>query len=219
MASPAASGATDASTNSFHIDPPPGWPAPFKTYSPYQVCEIIDKIEKDKGKGAKAKAMKLMADKNYIPTKIGQLYKCFAKYAEGNMEDDHEWGKVGAPSFVDAKSIVKQIIDDKTAEHGNTICQSDLEDMIKTSRYEKYISDGKREADYKVPLKSCIKRVANSIRSSNLFNELANVANKSESWFGAETSERSTISYMMAVACSHFSPAKPCLATKPKLMP
>ena len=106
LSTPSPADVTDSSsTDSFHIDPPPGWPAPFKQYTAYQACEIIKKIENEKGRSVKAKAMQFMIDKKYLRLKsISQFYKLYSNYLSGKLVVDHEWAKVGAPSRTNRNS-------------------------------------------------------------------------------------------------------------------
>ena len=171
-------------------------------YSPHQSKELLEKIETEHGQKAKSSAVKYILHHQFVPVKKTAFYERMKKDTNSNTE----WFNAGRPAKIDPEEVTNSILNmEDGPTNGNTMTSSSLHEFITKFHIKNCVERlNMRECDVKALSKNTLHRVANKVRANDKFSIFKNVANKNETRYAAENSERSTIAYAMAVAASHF---------------
>ena len=146
--------------------------------------------------------MKYILHHKFVPVEKPAFYERMKKDTNSNTE----WFNAGRPATVDPEGVTNSILNmEDGPTNGNTMTSSSLHEFITKFHIKNCVERlNMRECDVKALSKNTLHRVANKVRANDKFNIFKNVANKNETRYAAENSERSTIAYAMAVAASHF---------------
>ena len=171
-------------------------------YSPHECKTLLQKIDGEYGKRAKSSAVKYMLQHNYVPVKKSAFYDKM----KHDTSESTEWHNKGRPAKIDPEEVANYVFNMKDGPtNGNTMTSSDLHELIRSYHVKNCVERLKiKECDVKPLGQNTLYRVANKVRATDRFSIFKKVANKNETRYAAENSERSTIAYAMAVAASHF---------------
>ena len=157
---------------------------------------------------------------NYVPIKAPTVWKLVRYYQKHNKLRYLDWkaSQTSGRKPVMARSTLCTAIDEykKATEGGESVSKASLckkiNHIIKKEWQENYGSKYK----HRLAPEATTRKYIDKISGVRKFNTYKNVSNKTESRRAAEFSIRSTISYAMAVLCSHYIKAKPSKFHIPK---
>ena len=143
----------------------------------------------------------------YVPVRHTTLYKICRKLQLKDLPSDATWTELqkrGKKPFLSNRGLHKLIQEIKNSTDGGmALATSDIRDLVQRRIKDEWMSKRQLHMLPEVTIKT-LNVYTSIIKSQSIFNVHSSVSNKTQARAAAEWSQRSTISYAMAVACSHF---------------
>ena len=150
-----------------------------------------------------------MIQYRYVPVKHTTLYKICKKLKLKDLPADSSWTELqkhGRKSLLSNRGLHNLIIDIKqSTDGGMALSTSDIRKMILDTMKKEWAAKGQLHFMPDVTINT-LNAYTSIIKSQSIFNIHSSVSNKTQARAAAEWSLRSTISYAMTVACTHFLP-------------
>ena len=192
-------------------------------YNPFVVLSFLQSIPKralnSNTKLTRFKVMKYLVKEKLVPVRISTLYNMLNDFNVRKYSPLSPWSdfrKRGRKPYLSSGEIMILVkVLSKECEGGLAMSLSELKERINNEIRKKYSKHRKLHLLPDVP-ECTLNYYASIIKSQSVFNLYNDVGNKTESRATAEWSIRSTICYLMAVACNHFIPCaeQPIFHTK-----
>ena len=181
-------------------------------FRPHDVTLFLLKFKRVKIMGQRVSRKQLMQHMiayQYVPVRLTSLYKIVRKLKLKDLPSDTSWTELsrkGCKPFISNRALQQLINDIKMSTDGGiAMSTGDIRGMVKEHIKEEWFARGQLNFLPEIHMNT-LNGYTNIIKSQSIFNIHGSVSNKTQARAAAEWSMRSTISYAMAVSCSHFLP-------------
>ena len=156
---------------------------------------------------SRKKLMDHMIQYKYVPVKHTTLYEICRKLKFKDLPSDASWTELqkhGRKPLLSNRGLHSLIIDIKqSTDGGMALSTSDLHKLILDAIKQEWVAKRQLRFMPEVTINT-LNAYTSIIKSQSIFNIHGSVSNKTQARAAAEWSLRSTISYAMSVACTHF---------------